>query len=141
MLVVKVKKLEENALIPSRGSDTSAGLDLYSCETKIIEPWKRELIDTGISISMPDNTYMRIAPRSGMSSKNGIDVMAGVVDLEYRGRIKVLLINLSDTPYEVLAGDRVAQGIITPIMLIPAVEVDSLDDTARGPSGFGSSGR
>jgi dUTP pyrophosphatase len=97
-------------------------------------------VSTGISISIPTNTYFRIAPRSGLAYKNGIDVLAGVIDSDYRGEVKVLLINLSKDVFSIARGDRIAQGILEHITIAEVVETDTLIDTDRGAGGFGSTG-
>lgn len=98
------------------------------------------MVPTDLSIAIPEGTYARIAPRSGLAWKNSIDVLAGVVDADYRGPVGVILFNHSDTDFEVKAGDRVAQLIIEVIMKPEVVEVEDLDSTVRGAGGFGSTG-
>jgi deoxyuridine 5'-triphosphate nucleotidohydrolase len=137
---IYVKKLREDAQLPTRGSAAAAGLDLYSAEDVVIAPLSRALIKTGISVAVDHGTYFRIAPRSGLALKHGIDVMAGVVDSDYRGEIGVILVNLNDSPFSVLKGDRIAQGIVEMICLAHVVEVNDLDSTDRGSNGFGSTG-
>lgn len=137
---IYVKRLNENGQIPFRGSDLAAGVDLHASEEACIPPLTRKAIGTGISIAIPDNTYARIAPRSGLAAKHSIDVGAGVVDADYRGEIKVLLINQSAQPFTVKIGDRIAQLILERIELSDPMEVDSLEETGRGDQGFGSTG-
>jgi dUTP pyrophosphatase len=140
MSKIYFKKLHENAVIPSRGSALAAGLDLSSIEHTVIEPGERAIIPTGLMTKIPTNTYLRISPRSGLAAKHGIDTMAGVVDADYRGELRVILINLGKTPFEVKVGDRIAQAILERCELAEVDEVDQLDDTERGSSGFGSTG-
>jgi dUTP pyrophosphatase len=140
MSTIAVKKLRFDAIIPTRGSKDAAGLDLYAVDYITIPAGGRVLVPTGISISIPKNTYFRIAPRSGLAYKNGIDVLAGVIDSDYRGEIKVLLINLSKDVFSIARGDRIAQGILELIDIPEVIEVESLDDTDRGSGGFGSTG-
>jgi dUTP pyrophosphatase len=137
---IYVKKLTEDAYLPTRGSSNAAGLDLYSVAEVIIPPGERALVKTGISVAVEHGTYFRIAPRSGLALKHGIDTMAGVVDSDYRGEICVILVNLSNLPFSVMKGDRIAQGIVEVIQLAEVVEVDDLDSTDRGANGFGSTG-
>jgi deoxyuridine 5'-triphosphate nucleotidohydrolase len=137
---IYIKKLREDAQLPTRGSTQAAGLDLYSVEEKVIAPGHRALVKTGISVAVEQGTYFRIAPRSGLALKHGIDTMAGVVDSDYRGEICVILVNLADTPFSVMKGDRIAQGIVEIIQLADVVEVENLDSTTRGTNGFGSTG-
>ncbi|KAD5507839.1 hypothetical protein E3N88_15542 [Mikania micrantha] len=126
----KVKKLSEKAVLPSRGS---------AIETKVPARGKA-LVPTDLSIAVPEGTYARIAPRSGLAWKHSIDVGAGVIDADYRGPVGVILFNHSDVDFEVKAGDRIAQLIIEKIITPEVVEVDDLDSTVRGAGGFGSTG-
>lgn len=135
-----VKKLREDAYLPTRGSENAAGLDLYSVDEQIITPGNRALIKTGISVAVEHGTYFRISPRSGLALKHGIDTMAGVVDSDYRGEICVILANLGDKPFSIMKGDRIAQGIVEVIQLAEVEEVEDLDATNRGANGFGSTG-
>lgn len=129
----------ENAKLPERGSKQAAGLDLYAVDTHVIPPHERALINTGVSVQLAYSTYMRIAPRSGMAYKCGIDVMAGVIDSDYRGDIGVILINHGDEDYIVHVGDKIAQGIISPIILAEP-SIGDMSSTERGADGFGSTG-
>ncbi|PSS31348.1 Deoxyuridine 5'-triphosphate nucleotidohydrolase [Actinidia chinensis var. chinensis] len=138
--ILKVKKLSEKAVLPSRASPLSAGYDLSSAkEIKVLARGKA-LVPTDLSIAIPEGTYARIAPRSGLAWKHSIDVGAGVIDADYRGPVGVILFNHSDTDFEVKVGDRIAQLIIEVIMIPDVAEVDDLDSTARGSGGFGSTG-
>ena len=137
---VLVKLLNPKGQVPKRNSSSAAGYDLYSSEDIIIEPHTRNLISTDIAIAVPYGTYGRIAPRSGLSVKHGIDVGAGVVDEDYRGNVKILLINHSDKTYEVKVGDRIAQLVLESIQTPKAELVKELPDTERGIKGFGSTG-
>jgi len=98
------------------------------------------LVSTGIALGIPEGNYGRIAPRSGLSYKNGIDIGAGVIDSDYTGEIKVLLINISNEPFEVEVGDRIAQIIIGKYLVTEIEEVEKLDESERGDAGFGSTG-
>ena len=136
--LLRVKKLSNNAVLPSRASPLSAGYDLSSAvETKILARGKA-LVATDLSISIPEGTYARIAPRSGLALKHSIDVGAGVIDADYRGPVGVILFNHSDVDFEVKVGDRVAQLILEKIVTPDVVEVEDLDSTVRGEGGFGS---
>ncbi|CAL9162223.1 unnamed protein product, partial [Musa hybrid cultivar] len=138
--LLKVKKLSDKAVLPSRASPLSAGYDLSSAvETKVPARGKA-LVPTDLSIAIPDGTYARIAPRSGLAWKHSIDVGAGVIDADYRGPLGVVLFNFSDVDFEVKEGDRIAQLIIERIMTPEVLQVDDLDSTARGVGGFGSTG-
>lgn len=159
---MRVQKLNEHATIPTYGSSGAAGMDLYANLSAegvgaiSISPGERRLIKTGIAIAIPRGHYARVAPRSGLAYKNGIDVMAGVIDEDYRGEVGVILINLGfkfavnpenlrtelveGEPLIVKHGDRIAQLIIEKYTPCLPIEVSSLDDTDRGAGGFGSTG-
>jgi dUTP pyrophosphatase len=137
---LQVKLLSENATMPSKGSEFSAGFDLSSAEDTIIKSKQRGLVKTDLSIACPPNTYARIAPRSGLAVKKGIDVGAGVVDADYRGPVGVVLFNFGEEDFVVSKGDRIAQLILEEISMVPAVQVEELTETARGEGGFGSTG-
>lgn len=144
MSQLKVKLVNPNAQVPKRGDDdpSNAGLDLYSVEEETIQPLTRVKIDTGVQMAIPQGYYGRVAPRSGLAVKHGIDVLAGVVDSSYRGSIQVILYNTDkDTPYTVKLGERIAQLIITPYACPDVIQVDTLEETKRGDGGFGSTGR
>jgi dUTP pyrophosphatase len=135
---LQVLKLSENACIPKRGSEFAAGYDLSSVENAVVKARGKSMIDTGISLGIPEGCYARIAPRSGLTWKHSIDVGAGVIDADYRGSIRVILFNHSDVDFEVKIGDRIAQVILEKV-LTPEVEiVSSLSETIRGVGGFGS---
>ncbi|KAF9268214.1 dUTP pyrophosphatase [Marasmius fiardii PR-910] len=135
-----VKRHSPKAKLPTRGSAFSAGYDLYSAEAKTIAARGKALVDTQISIAVPPGHYGRVAPRSGLASKFMIDTGAGVIDADYRGNVFVLLFNLSDQPFEVAEGDRIAQLIIEKIHTPEIIEVQDLEATVRGAGGFGSTG-
>lgn len=137
---VSVLKCHEHAIIPKRGSNLSAGSDLYSVLDYVIEPKSRCLISTGLKLQFPINVYCRIAPRSGIALKNGIDVMAGVIDPDYTGEVKVLLYNSSDIKFEVQRGDRIAQIIFEQFKFPNFSEVNEISETDRSSGGFGSTG-
>lgn len=137
---LRVKKLSENAILPSRGSLLSAGYDLSSAKEAIVPARGKALIPTDLSIAIPEGTYARVAPRSGLAWKHSIDVGAGVIDADYRGPVGVILFNHSDVDFGVKAGDRIAQLIIEKIETPEVTEVDDLDSTERGAGGFGSTG-
>lgn len=136
----QVKLNYEDAQAPTRGSDEAAGYDLYSYESETVVPKQIKLIDTGISIRVPEGTYGRIAPRSSVSKK-GILINAGVIDRDYRGPVKVMVHNLSNNDYVINKNDRIAQLILEQIKTPPVELVEELDDTVRGEGGFGSTGK
>jgi dUTP pyrophosphatase len=136
---MQVSLVHPRAKAPLRATAGAAGYDLFACEDAMILPGDRELVNTGIIVAVPGMAYARVAPRSGMALR-GIDVGAGVIDGDYRGAVQVLLINNSPQPYEVKAGDRVAQLIIECIITPRMYVADCIEETARGAGGFGSSG-
>ncbi|GAA5868787.1 hypothetical protein JCM3774_003894 [Rhodotorula dairenensis] len=135
-----VQRLSQTAQLPTRGSALAAGYDMYSAEDKTVPAQGKALISTGLAIAVPEGTYGRVAPRSGLASKHMIDTGAGVIDADYRGEVKVLLFNLSQTDFQVKQGDRIAQLILERIVTPEVQEVESLAETVRGAGGFGSTG-
>ena len=138
---IRVKKVFPEANLPTRANDSDAGYDLYSTESLPITPSSRQAVCTGICVEIPKGYYGRIAPRSGLALKAGVDVLGGVIDSGYRDEIKVILINLGETLVSIDEGDRIAQLIIEKCEDIEWENVDSLNDSERGESGFGSSGQ
>jgi len=138
---LRTKLLSETAKLPVRATSTDAGLDLFSTETVQLQSLERKLISTGVSMAIPVGLYGRIADRSGNAYKLGVHVMAGVIDSGYRGEIKVLLVNLSNTTVTLEAQSKIAQLILTKIEYLTPVSVESLDETDRAEKGFGSSGK
>lgn len=139
MVTIPIKKTLELAKTPTRGSEFAAGYDLYATEAYTLKPLERKLFKTGISIAIPSNLYGRIAPRSGLSYKNGIDVLAGVIDCDYRGDLGVILINLGQTDFAVNVGDKIAQIIFETYNEATFADTDTLPASMRGQGGFGSS--
>ena len=133
-------KLSEHALTPSRGSPEAAGFDLYAAEAVLIRAGMRACVKTDIQLEIPPGCYGRIAPRSGLAVKHGIDVGAGVIDRDFRGNVAVVLFNFGDSDFEVRPGDRVAQIIMERIASVELIEVPSLSASERGSGGFGSTG-
>uniref|UniRef100_A0ACD5W8Q2 Uncharacterized protein n=1 Tax=Avena sativa TaxID=4498 RepID=A0ACD5W8Q2_AVESA len=138
--LLKVKKLSENAILPRRGSALAAGYDLSSAVEATVPARGKALVATDLSIAIPEGTYARVAPRSGLALKHSIDVGAGVIDADYRGPVGVVLFNHSEVDFAVKPGDRIAQLIIEVIMTPEVAEVEDLDATVRGEGGFGSTG-
>lgn len=146
MDILKIKKLKDNAILPKRATEGSAGMDLYACidEEMVIKPQNLVIIPTGIAIELPSANYMaNIYARSGLGIKHGICLSngVGVVDSDYRGEICVGLCNVSDKAYTVKPGERIAQMIIAPVSMMPIEEVNEISDTVRGVGGFGSTGK
>ena len=144
MTVVLIKKLSKNVELPKYETIGSSGMDLAAnIDQEIkIEPRRISIIPTGISLSIPKNFEIQIRPRSGLAAKNQITVLntPGTIDADYRGEIKVILINLGDTAYIVEKGARIAQMVLCPIIKAKIKEVENLDLTDRGSGGFGSTG-
>ena len=141
---VKIKKLNEKAVIPTYGSPYSAGADLYSAMDEItIAPGETVLVKTGIALELPVGYAGLIYARSGLASKRGLAPAnkVGVVDCDYRGEVMVALHNHSNIPQTVAAGDRIAQLVIAPYIVAEFEETDELSETVRGEGGFGSTGR
>ena len=144
--IVKVKKLNDHAVVPQRATEGSAGADLYACidSPVTLEPGKLVKIPTGIAIELSDSGMAAfLFARSGLGVKHGITLAnsVGVVDSDYRGEVCVGLCNVSDTPYTIQPGERVAQMVIMPVAAAEFVEAAALSSTERGEDGFGSSGK
>lgn len=137
-----IKLLNPDAKMPTKGSSGSAGYDLYA---SIEDPWaiecgQRVAVPTGISVAIPEGYYGRIAPRSGLAYKHGIDVFGGVIDSDYRGEIKAILYNTEGDDFQMKPGDRIAQLIIERCHDVKFIEFDELPPSDRGNGGFGSTG-
>jgi len=136
---VRVKKLSTEARVPMKGTARAAGHDLYANEGTDVPARGQAIVGMGIAIGLPHNTYGRIAPRSSLAVKHRLTTNAGVIDSDYRGEVKVVLVNLGDQPYRVKKGDRIAPLIIEQIDHRKLHDATELDDTKRGDQGFGSS--
>ncbi len=141
-----IKKLTESASLPLRATEHSAGADLFACidSPVTISPGEIKMLPTGISVECDDkNTALLIYARSSLASKYGITLAnsVGVVDSDYRGEIKIPLINLGSQPYEITNGERIAQLVVTPVLFPKIEQSDTLSETARGEGGFGSTGK
>lgn len=137
---MKIQLIDSKAQVPSRGSALAAGYDLYSVEHHAFYPGERVAVRTGIKMEIEPGWYGRIAPRSGLAVRDGIDVMAGVIDADYRGEIIVLLVNLGKFRHAINIGDRIAQIIFEPCWY-GSLEIETLTSSERGCDGFGSTGR
>ena len=144
MTEVLIKRLSKNVELPKYETNGSSGMDLSAnIHTDIkIEPGKISIIPTGISLSIPKNFEIQIRPRSGLAAKSQVSVLntPGTIDSDYRGEIKVILINLGSNTFTVKKGARIAQMVLCPVIKAKIKEVDSLDKTNRGSGGFGSTG-
>ena len=132
--------MSENACLPTSGLEFAAGKDLYSATFVELPPKTRSLVPTNIAIAVPHGHYARIAPQSGMALRNSIDVVAGVIDADYRGSIGVLLVNNNDSNYSISPGDRITQLILKQCSIPIISEMSSLPPSIRDASGFGSTG-
>ena len=141
---VEVKRLEAGVglPLPAYATDGAAGMDVVSAEDVTIEPGARHAVATGLSMAIPHGYEIQVRPRSGLAFKHGITVpnTPGTIDSDYRGELKVLLINHGTEPFAIARGDRVAQLVLAPVVQAAWNEVDELDSTARGAGGFGSTG-
>ena len=145
MSIVRVKKLHPNAVLPTYGSQEAAGADLYACleETVTIQPGETAWIPTGIALEVPKGCAGLVFARSSLGAKRGLAPAnkVGVIDSDYRGEIRVVLLNHSKEAQTVGNGERVAQFVITPVLTPVYEEVEELTDTSRGTGGFGSTGK
>ena len=142
----KIRKLREGAKIPRRATEGAAGMDLYACidESITLAPQQLVIVPTGIAIELPDNGCAAfLYARSGLGVKHGICLAngVGVIDSDYRGEVCAGLCNVSDKPYVIAPGERIAQMVIAPVFTPDVVEVSELSDTQRGAGGFGSTGK
>lgn len=143
---VKIKKLNENAVIPTRGSEYAAGYDLYACmdsnESILVKPHQTVKIHTGLAVEIPDGYWGGIFARSGVATKRGLRPgnCTGIVDSDFRGEMIVALHNDSSVEQMIVGGERIAQLVILPYLPVTFTEVDELGETERGAGGFGSTG-
>ena len=140
---IQIKKLSDDAVVPVYQSKEAAGFDFHSIEDKVLEAGERGLIKTGLSMALSFGYELQIRPRSGLAFKHGLTVLnaPGTVDSDYRGEVMVLLINHGTEAYKVAKGERIAQGVIQEVTQAKFSVVDELEDTDRGVSGFGSTGK
>ena len=142
MVKLLIKKLQKNIILPEYKTDGSSGMDLMANveQTVKILPGEKKIISTGIMVAIPEQYEIQIRPRSGLAAKNGISVLntPGTIDSDYRGEIKVILINLGKDIFEINKNDRIAQMIVCPVIKAELKEVESLPETIRGGGGFGS---
>ena len=145
MVKILVKKIYKNIKLPVYKTSGSSGMDLLAYIKKkiTINPNKTAIVPTGIAVAIPKNYEIQIRPRSGLAAKNGISVLntPGTIDSDYRGEIKIILINLGRKSFVINSGDRVAQMILSPVVKAKLVEIKKLPETVRGKKGFGSTGR
>ena len=145
MVKLLIKKLHKNIILPEYKTDGSSGMDLMANveQTVKILPGEKKIISTGIMVAIPEQYEIQIRPRSGLAAKNGISVLntPGTIDSDYRGEIKVILINLGKDIFQINKNDRIAQMIVCPIIKVELKAVESLPETVRGEGGFGSTNK
>lgn len=142
MALLQVQKLHPDAILPVRATPGAAGYDLVACTETVVYPGNRTVVPLGIALKLPEGTYGRIAPRSGLAVKHGLDVLAGVVDPDYTGEVKVVLFNTDfQTPFVIHPGYKIAQLILERYESPAIYEIETIDlTTERGDGGFGSTG-
>ncbi len=140
---VQIKKLDDRAIVPQYQSHEASGFDFHALDNVMLEPGERALVPTGLSMALSFGYELQIRPRSGLAFKHGVTVLnaPGTVDSDYRGEVKILLINHGDATFTVNAGERIAQGVIQEVLQAKFIVVDELQDTDRGSCGFGSTGK
>jgi len=145
MVKLLIKKLHKNIILPEYKTDGASGMDLMANveQTVKILPGEKKIISTGIMVAIPEQYEIQIRPRSGLAAKNGISILntPGTIDSDYRGEIKVILINLGKDIFQINKNDRIAQMIVCPIIKVELKEVESLPETVRGEGGFGSTNK
>lgn len=141
-MILKVKILDERAILPRRAHPGDAGLDLFSLEKKEILPGESALVGTGIIIELPEGTEAQVRPRSGLALRHRVTVLnsPGTIDVGYRGEVKVILINHGKEKFVVEEGMKIAQMVIQPVLTVDVLQVDEVSETGRGGGGFGSTG-
>jgi len=141
---IRLKRLPhgEGLPLPAYASAGAAGMDVVSAEDVTLPPMGRHAVATGFAIAIPDGFEVQVRPRSGLALKHGITLpnTPGTIDSDYRGELKIILVNLGDAPFEIRRGDRIAQLVVAPVQQGRMVEVRELDETVRGAGGFGSTG-
>lgn len=144
MTIIEIKRLPHNEDLPLPAYETAgaAGMDLRAAEDVTLKPGARHLVPTGLSIALPEGFEAQVRPRSGLAVKHGVTVLnsPGTIDCDYRGEVKVPLINHGEDDFVIARGDRIAQMVIAPVTRATWSEVNTLGETARGAGGFGSSG-
>ena len=142
MVKLLIKKLQKNIILPEYKTDGSSGMDLMANIERTVKilPGEKKIIPTGIMVAIPEKYEIQIRPRSGLAAKNGISVLntPGTIDSDYRGEIKIILINFGKDIFEINKNDRIAQMVVCPIIKVELKEVKNLPETLRGEGGFGS---
>jgi dUTP pyrophosphatase len=145
MIEIKLTRLEhgQGLPLPRYASEDAAGLDVTAAEELLLQPGERHAVATGFAIEIPRGYEVQVRPRSGLAIKHGITCLntPGTIDSDYRGEVKVILVNLGQEAFEIRRGERIAQLVPAPVLRADFVEVSELEETARGSGGFGSTGR
>lgn len=146
--VLRIQRLTRNQPelpLPAYATSGSSGMDLAADVTDdlVIPPGGRAMVPTGLAFAIPTDFEVQVRPRSGLAAKAGVTVLnaPGTIDADYRGEVRVILVNLGDAPFTIRRGDRIAQAVVAPVTRVTVVEADALDDTSRGAGGFGSTGQ
>tara|TARA_B110001454_G_C12460356_1_gene325919 strand:- start:141 stop:602 length:462 start_codon:yes stop_codon:yes gene_type:complete len=143
-ITIEIKRLAHGAglPLPAYATEGAAGMDVVSAEDVTLTPGGRHAVATGFALAIPDGYEIQVRPRSGLALKHGISLpnTPGTIDSDYRGELKIIMINLGDAPFVIQRGDRIAQLVAAPVQLARFAEVEALSDTARGEGGFGSTG-
>lgn len=146
--VLRIQRLTRNQPelpLPAYATSGSSGMDLAADVTDdlVIPPGGRAMVPTGLAFAIPTDFEVQVRPRSGLAAKAGVTVLnaPGTIDADYRGEVRVILVNLGDAPFTIRRGDRIAQAVVAPVTRVAVVEADALDDTSRGAGGFGSTGQ
>jgi dUTP pyrophosphatase len=138
---IKVKKLKENAIVPSYAHSGDAAMDLCSCENYVVLAGKRQVVSTGIAMELPEGYWANIRGKSGLAAKKGICILGGVIEHTYRGEYGVIVFNTGDEDFVIKEGDKIAQVVIAPVASVEVEVAEELSDTVRGEGAFGSTGR
>ncbi len=142
---IQIKKLREDAILPRYMTELAAGMDICALvdEEMLLKPGERCLVPTGLAFSIPAGFEIQVRPRSGLAIKHGIALVnsPGTIDADYRGEVRIIMINHGDDEFVIQSGDRIAQLVVAPVCQAVLEEVDELDDTARGAGGFGHTGK
>jgi dUTP pyrophosphatase len=143
MIDIRVKRLPhgDGLPLPVYGSEHAVGLDVVSAESLVLAPGARHPVATGIAMAIPHGYEVQVRSRSGTAVRRGITCLTGTIDSDYRGELKVVLVNLGADPFEIIRGERIAQLVPAPVLRANFAEVEELDATERGVGGFGSTGR
>lgn len=143
MIDIKIKRLPhgEGLPLPAYGSEHAVGLDVVAAETLTLAPGARHAVATGLAMAIPHGYEVQVRSRSGTAVRNGIALLTGTIDSDYRGELKIVLVNLGTESFEIVRGERIAQLIPAPVLRARLAEVADLDETVRGIGGFGSTGR